>query len=583
LANWDIGYDAAGTALDFTTIQSAIADAGVVDGDTLTLYYSNTDQGLRYNEVIALSKRLSIKSGIDGNIFVDQINIIFQNSGTTTYTGLTYTTRSTYSASTNLSSGSSGTVKYERCVFRNGHIVQALNGADIILDSCCVDGSDGYGYIGNATDSTSTTYRNCSAIGCTERGFRYGLQYGCLSIGNGAEDFQFSSGGDYNCSSDGTAPGSNSITKKFTECGFNDVQVGGFFRTSSESDLVGAGDPSNKATVDIYGRTFATTPTIGCVQGVFLEDDADNVLTTAGGNWTDVAESNVLDGVQWGVGGTSREGTAVGPSLDYDNIHWEEDANLDLQPLESPLDRNYPAEADVEFGVVYGATDDFTGTLVVTGGGPRPTTPTLRIINNQDDTATATISGSDSGTTNTVWIFLRHGGVLELIDAGSRTGDGDVTISNPNGEYIGYVVSELDNILSLPSNPDGFWVTSDRQYLIRTSAAEAELQATRLSQYGHQVTFQNGNTATPITVWATIESGRETIQLRNTTRTDLSDFVFHIPRQTGFPPADFAVGATITYDGKEWEIDIVEPSNGLLSASSSFRCVCGRYRSAGNF
>ena len=264
-------------------------------------------------------------------------------------------------------------------------------------------------------------------------------------------------------------------------------------------------------------------------------------------------------------------------ALEYDYIHWEEDVNGDLQPLETPKDINYPVESNVALGIVYGADNQFTGTANDLTA-PRPTTPSIRIINNQDDTATATISGSDAGSTNTVWIFLRHNGVLELIDAGNRVGDGDVTITNPTGEYIGYVVSEIDNILSLPSDPDGFWVSSDRQYLIRTAAAEAELQATRLSQYGIQVEFRNGNTATPVTVWATLESGREVIQLRETARTQIEEYVFHIPRQTGFPPERFAPGATITADDKIYEIDFAEGSNSIVKLSSSFRLTAGNFR-----
>ena len=272
-----------------------------------------------------------------------------------------------------------------------------------------------------------------------------------------------------------------------------------------------------------------------------------------------------------------------GGVVGYDLIHWEYDANDDLQPLEEAADIGYPDEDEVEYGVVFGYEDQYTGTL--SGGGAVPTTPSIRIRNNQDDTATATISGADAGTTNTVYIFLRHGGVLELINAGSRTGNGTVGITKPEGEYIGYAVSTLDNVNSLPSDPDGFWITRDRQYLIRTAAAEAELQAITLSQYGIEVIFQNGTSAAGVdansyVVWASMESGSEVIQLRESVTTQTEEVVFHIPRQTGFPPAKFAPGATITLlkDLRIYEIDTVEPSNGILERSSSFRVTCGNFR-----
>jgi len=268
-------------------------------------------------------------------------------------------------------------------------------------------------------------------------------------------------------------------------------------------------------------------------------------------------------------------------ALEFDAIHWEE-VGGDLRPLETPLDTNYPAENLVKLGTVYGFLDQYEGTandLTV----PRPTTPSLRITNNDDGTGTATISGSDSGTTNTVYVFLRHGGVLELVNAGSRTGDGDVSLSNLFGEYIGFVVSSASNILSLPSDPDGFWITNGNQYLIRTATAEAWLQTARLSQYGVEVIFTNGINATPVTVWATVERGSETISLRRGSETDTGGIAFHIGRQTGFPPETFKTGATITYDETEYEIDIVEPSNGTLTLSSSFRVQTGRFRASGNF
>jgi hypothetical protein len=231
---------------------------------------------------------------------------------------------------------------------------------------------------------------------------------------------------------------------------------------------------------------------------------------------------------------------------------------------------------NVKLNIDYGIDETGTYTLSLTA----PTTPSIRILNNLDGTATATISGSDIGTTNTVWIFLRHGGVLELINAGSRTGDGVVSITKPEGEYIGYVISTLDDVNSLPSDPDGFWITGDLQYLIRTAASEAELQICRLSQHGIQVVFQNGSSAPNYSLWATIESGGETLQLRDSVKTNMEEIVFHIPRQTGFPPERFAPGATITLQNelRKYEIDTVEPSNGIVERSSSFRITCGAYR-----
>lgn len=267
-------------------------------------------------------------------------------------------------------------------------------------------------------------------------------------------------------------------------------------------------------------------------------------------------------------------------AIDYDYVHWDE-VGTALVPLATPKAFNYPAVGDVALGVVFGADSEYTGTANLFDA--RPTQPSLRIIDNSDGTATATISGSDTGTTNYVYVFLRHGGVLELVVAGSRTGDGDVSLSGLSGEYIGYAISSINNILSVPSDPDGFWVTNGNQYLIRTAAAEAELQSIKLSQYGTQVVFTNGENASPVTIYAIIERGSETISLRRGGQTDTQDLIFHAPRQTGFPPAGFKTGATITYDSKIYEIDTIEPSNGTLEFSSSFRLSVGIFREGGNY
>ena len=266
-------------------------------------------------------------------------------------------------------------------------------------------------------------------------------------------------------------------------------------------------------------------------------------------------------------------------AINFDEINWEQGADY-IRPI-SALPMAYPTESDVTLNVVYGFSSQYTGSATSHGG--VPDTPTIRIINNQDDTATATISGSQTGSTNTVWIFLRHGGVMSLVNGGSRVNDGDVTITKPEGEYIGYVIATIDGLNSLPSDPDGFWITQDYQYTIRTAAAEAELQVIRLSQFGREVEFKNGSSATPVTVWATLDAGRQQIQLRNTTRTDQAAVTFYIPRQTSFPPAEFAVGATVTYDSKEYEIDTLIPNAGEVDTSSGFECVCGRYKEGGNY
>ena len=269
-------------------------------------------------------------------------------------------------------------------------------------------------------------------------------------------------------------------------------------------------------------------------------------------------------------------------ALGYDFVYWEEDSNGDLRPRETAADINYPTEAQTEFGVVFGYDDRFLGTL--SGGGPVPATPSIRILSNLDGTATATISDSDSTATNVVWVFLRHNGVLELLNAGSRVGDGTLGLNTSivfqDAEYIGYVISTIDYVNSLPSNPDSFFTMKDVSYAIRNNAAEAELQIAKLAQFGVLLIFQNGKSATPVSVYGSMSGGMESLQLRDSIRTNIENVEFHIPRQTAFPPSEFRPGATIALqkEQREYEIDTIESSNSILERSSSFRCICGNYR-----
>jgi hypothetical protein len=268
-------------------------------------------------------------------------------------------------------------------------------------------------------------------------------------------------------------------------------------------------------------------------------------------------------------------------ALDFDAIHWEIDGDGNLTPLDTPLDINYPDESDVRLGTIYGTTDQYTGTATL--GSSAPDAPILRVVNNDNGTATATISSSAAGSTTTVYRYVRNGGAYLLQSVGTVTGDDTLTL-NGTGDYTVLAISMIDGVRSIPSHPVPVSVTNGKVTCIRDSTAQAEYQCAKLSQYGIQVVFQNGDTDTaPVTVWATLERGGVVTQLRDTQITDVDSFIVHIPRQEGFPPSIFRPGWTITYGDHEWEGDDVQPSNGLIELSSSFRMVCGSYREAGNY
>lgn len=78
-----------------------------------------------------------------------------------------------------------------------------------------------------------------------------------------------------------------------------------------------------------------------------------------------------------------------------------------------------------------------------------PTAPTITVTDNEDGTATVSVSGSDGGTTNTAYYAQasydeNDGG--EWASGGSRSGDGDIEVApvpvrNRGGIYYWHVIS----------------------------------------------------------------------------------------------------------------------------------------------
>jgi hypothetical protein len=119
------------------------------------------------------------------------------------------------------------------------------------------------------------------------------------------------------------------------------------------------------------------------------------------------------------------------------------------------------------------------------GGGVSLLTPTLAVVDNGDGTITATITGSTSGTTNTLLYQTNTGafGGVPFLTAGSRTGDGtiaDVTI--PAGYYWWQVVSAISPD-SVPSNVvyQSVASQSDPVHLQCCNAVQAVIQSLALA------------------------------------------------------------------------------------------------------
>jgi hypothetical protein len=118
-------------------------------------------------------------------------------------------------------------------------------------------------------------------------------------------------------------------------------------------------------------------------------------------------------------------------------------ADGDYELRATPLDLNYPVAGDVRAGTGYSHSENpLTGTLVIGGGGDPPATPTLTVSDNGLGTgATATIIGSDAGSSNTIYVAAL--GSTTWSSAGARAGDGTISITLVPSNYWAYVRSIL--------------------------------------------------------------------------------------------------------------------------------------------
>jgi len=96
-----------------------------------------------------------------------------------------------------------------------------------------------------------------------------------------------------------------------------------------------------------------------------------------------------------------------------------------------------------------------------------PATPTLSIANNQDGTATVTVAGSDSGSTNTVYAARidttwDSDSLPSWVSKGSRSEDGTVDITLSGAVWFVYVASELSGATA-STPPYAAFVTDSSQ------------------------------------------------------------------------------------------------------------------------
>lgn len=429
MTTWNVGYNAAGAALDFTTLTTFESSGLVSAGDEAVLFYSDATMGRRWAGFDFNGKKpFSVRGGLDGRavIITSEFLVRYLTSAghTLTFSNMTFV-------------GTRG-VRFEASV----------NACDAIVERNFFVGCPTVGV--NVNDvGGSRTVKNNLAMFCgigfqkqvatdahTTLFFYHNTAFGCATgisiagnntitmknnacIGNSTNYGGVTqSYADYNATDDSTAPGTNVLTTTQEAARLVRNYSNGLYpvdaRVIAGSSLIGAGVDVGEAS-DIDGQAFGGSYPIGCSNGVIFIDP-NMVLTTATppgnvpagkvrvpyGTETLPTESQVLDGVGFGDAGTEYEG------------------NVTL-----------PVEADVKGGVLYGPNDSLEGDYSAT----LPDAPTLTITDKGDGTGLNVVAEHDDGSAVLTLSYMAVGGD-EWIEIATGASPLDEDIPASTGLYL---------------------------------------------------------------------------------------------------------------------------------------------------
>ena len=277
---------------------------------------------------------------------------------------------------------------------------------------------------------------------------------------------------------------------------------------------------------------------------------ADAIATYEASRNTDPGEANVLGATAYLIQNVSKEGS-------FD----EAARNTD------------PGVANVLDGVTYLIQNVAKeGTY---DPGSAPTTPTVAIAMDGLD-ITVTISGSDTGTTNTVYTQKPFSGTAT--NRGSASGDGTVEFSLAEGDYLYWVVSNIGNACAVvPGGVLHVQAARNCATKLRDKVAKAAYKV--CTRKGTTGTFQNPQ-GDAVEVRLLSMDGRARTSLRGGF-TDEHEFRVLVPRQTGFPVSTdntlaFRPGATMTVDGVIFAVMDVEYDQGDVDMAPAFTMTLAR-------
>jgi hypothetical protein len=397
------------------------------------------------------------------------------NLGSTAEFPLTYTVNDgdtvevTGSGGTYVGQNYMGNIRFENINFTGGGVLNLTKyGGQITFENCSMS-LNGYCYI------YPNSHPNGGAVIFTDCDIHHtGLYQIILSSTNSSFIFN-------RCkiSSDNQVSlfyGANNTAIQITNSRFYNINVAHASTPSSVNILQSTFNGASKAFLECpvgYGYIknciFANLPAIFTTAGsesIPVENIAmdgnvyDTVTAFASGTIAiaDLAAAKTL-GIE---GDNSLEQSVTFQSTDYTSEDFLKISASIGNAVTCGINEDAFGTARQRYGNIDGGAHQYAP-VVTSSSGESPTQPDLSIVDSGDGShATATVSGSDEGTTNT--IYIAPYGSTSWTDQGGVLGDGELELSVSAGKYWAYCIS-TNSTRSTAAAIETFAITADQSYM----------------------------------------------------------------------------------------------------------------------
>lgn len=369
MADIYVGWDAAGTALDYATFADAQTAASA--GDVLIFMYANNKRCRTWvtatNSWI-ITKAITLRGGLSNQgIAITSMGaapatpFLFQESATVENFDINIAYAVAYCAQIN-AEGKSAFVR--RCRMIAAYSVVCNQAGTITFESCLIY-QHGYGM---QTWAGTTNFYNCGLIGCMAS---YGYAdaggavvcYNCWAVDH-QQPYGYKSAvtGDYNAAQDSSPPGTHKIDlstsdPKWWKDEEPDSQVGDY-RIRSTSCLAGVGTDMG-VVYDLAGKPFNDPPSIGPFEiwDPSTDSEASPTAEAAAITPNSADPDVILDGESVVVDGETINGTATGGT--------PTDPNYVISSQGGNWNDTDVVAANLVVGAAAGVSDAIVGTAVV--------------------------------------------------------------------------------------------------------------------------------------------------------------------------------------------------------------------------